>query len=245
MRETTIPSRYWRETVNSLGVTHLERRWSLVHYPVFCLFCTLSSYAVTFLLLLFIPPNLTFLLRLSVSPLIKKLDGGDVSLWPLLGLCSFPSCCLGKNPTNLMLALEPALSLFLTLSSSHRNSIVSPLPADLISPHPYKVSLSSFFTIQAKLMPWKIQVPHTFQKFGMLPHCKTGKICSPFPGKYMMKTSSMEQETRASVPDILLIVAECEQLLLFSGRCNLRPSHNQEKLKEQDVLELLKCVIER
>lgn len=132
--------------VNSLGVTHLERRWSLVHYPVFCLFCTLSSYAVTFLL--FIPPNLTFFLPFSVSPLVKRLDGPDVSLslWPLLGLCSFPSHCLGKNPTNLMLALEPALSPFLTLSSSHRNSIVSPLPSDLISPHPYKVSLSSFFT---------------------------------------------------------------------------------------------------
>lgn len=72
--------------VNSLAVTHLERHWSLAHYPVFCLFCALSSYVVTFLLLLFIPPNLTVFLPPSISPLIKKLDGRDVSLSPSLSL---------------------------------------------------------------------------------------------------------------------------------------------------------------
>lgn len=81
MRKTTIPSRYWSKMVNSLGVTHLEQHWSLAHYPVFCLFCTLSSdcghvpapsvYSIK---------SDIFFLPLRVSPLIKMLDGRDVSL---------------------------------------------------------------------------------------------------------------------------------------------------------------------
>lgn len=130
--------------VNSLGVTHSERRWSLAHPPVFCLFCTLSSERGH------VPAPSVYSIKSAffsfLSPLIRRLEGRDVSLppWPLLGFCSFPSRCLGKNPTKLVLALEPALSPALTLSSSHRNPIVSPLPPDLISP--YKVSLGSFFT---------------------------------------------------------------------------------------------------
>lgn len=200
--------------VNSLWVTHLERHWSLVHffstqfsvcsalYPVMrsrfysCLFHQIWH----------------FFLLLSVSPLIKKLDGRDISL-SLSDLCwvyvLFHLTAWERIPQISCSLLNP-LSLFLTLSSSHRNSIVSPLPSDLISPHPYKVSLSSFFTIQAKLMPWKIQVPHTFQSSGRCLTAKhrgkTGKICSPFPGKYMMKMSSMGQDMRASFPVILLIV---------------------------------------